>query len=117
MPSTDDGSLITCAADGEVRCAQISERGVETRMVTKHKRGAYGFAIEPGSPHMFYSCGADGLVKHIDLRNAASTKLFKVQNVSSNILKLEFLNHLDFGWCKRLKSLRTSTMSIALGCG
>ncbi|KAB2043019.1 hypothetical protein ES319_D02G259900v1 [Gossypium barbadense] len=66
MPYTDDCSLVICAADGEVRHAQILER----------TRQAYKLAIEPGSPHIFYTCGEDGLVQHIDLRTATATKLF-----------------------------------------
>ncbi|KAK8311659.1 hypothetical protein V6Z12_D02G266300 [Gossypium hirsutum] len=66
MPYTDDRSLVICAADGELRHAQILER----------TRQAYKLAIEPGSPHIFYTCGEDGLVQHIDLRTATATKLF-----------------------------------------
>ncbi|KAE8663518.1 putative UDP-Glycosyltransferase superfamily protein [Hibiscus syriacus] len=76
MPYTDDRSLVTCAADGEVRHAQILERGVETRLLAKHQGRAFKLAIEPGSPHVFYTCGTDGLVQHIDLRTAQATKLF-----------------------------------------
>ncbi|KAK8567939.1 hypothetical protein V6N12_006506 [Hibiscus sabdariffa] len=76
MPYTDDRSLITCASDGQVRHAQLLERGVETRLLAKHEGQAHKFAIVPGSPHIFYTCGEDGLVQHIDLRTAAATKLF-----------------------------------------
>ncbi|KAB2091845.1 hypothetical protein ES319_A03G222600v1 [Gossypium barbadense] len=76
MPYTDDRSLVTCAADGEVRHAQILERGVETRVLAQHQGQAYKLAIEPGSPHIFYTCGEDGLVQHIDLRTATATELF-----------------------------------------
>ncbi|KAK9000260.1 hypothetical protein V6N11_080763 [Hibiscus sabdariffa] len=72
----DDRSLITCAADGQVRHAQLLERGVETRQLAKHERRAHKLAIEPGSPHIFYTCGEDGLVQHIDLRTATATELF-----------------------------------------
>ncbi|XP_017970804.1 PREDICTED: DDB1- and CUL4-associated factor 8 isoform X1 [Theobroma cacao] len=76
MPYTDDRSLVTCAADGQVRHAQILERGVKTRLLAKHQGRAHKLAIEPGSPHIFYTCGEDGLVQHIDLRTAAATELF-----------------------------------------
>ncbi|XP_022748504.1 DDB1- and CUL4-associated factor 8-like isoform X2 [Durio zibethinus] len=76
MPYTDDRSLVTCAADGQVRHAQISERGVKTRLLATHQGRAHKLAIEPGSPHVFYTCGEDGLVQHIDLRTAAATELF-----------------------------------------
>ncbi|KAL4291458.1 hypothetical protein GQ457_14G025030 [Hibiscus cannabinus] len=48
MPNTSDHSLITCAEDGQVRDAQIADRGVTTRMVAKHIAGAYDLAVEPG---------------------------------------------------------------------
>ncbi|PPD71207.1 hypothetical protein GOBAR_DD31918 [Gossypium barbadense] len=64
MPYTDDCSLVICAADGE---------GAGS---TSGTRQAYKLAIEPGSPHIFYTCGEDGLVQHIDLRTATATKLF-----------------------------------------
>ncbi|XVE93914.1 hypothetical protein REPUB_Repub01dG0235300 [Reevesia pubescens] len=82
MPYTDDRSLVTCAADGQVRHAQILERGVETRLLAKHQGRAHKLAIEPGSPHIFYTCGEDGLVQHIDLRTAAAAELFTCQSIN-----------------------------------
>ncbi|RVW38499.1 DDB1- and CUL4-associated factor 8 [Vitis vinifera] len=65
MPYTDDRSIVTCAADGQVRRAQILERGrVETTLLAKHQGRAHKLAIEPGSPYIFYTCGEDGLVQH-----------------------------------------------------
>ncbi|KAH7690105.1 WD repeat-containing protein 42A protein [Dioscorea alata] len=77
MPYTDDRTLVTCAADGEVRHVQILERGqVVTKMLAQHEGRVHKMAIEPGSPHIFYSCGEDGLVQHFDLRTQSATKLF-----------------------------------------
>lgn len=77
MPCTDDRIIVTCAADGEVRHAQIMEGGhVVTKMLAQHGGRAHKMAIEPGSPHIFYSCGEDGLVQHFDLRTQSATKLF-----------------------------------------
>ncbi|KAL9415532.1 hypothetical protein AB3S75_043760 [Citrus x aurantiifolia] len=77
MPFTDDRSIVTCAADGQVRHAQILESGgVETKLLGKHQGRAHKLAIEPGSPHVFYTCGEDGLVQHFDLRTGAATELF-----------------------------------------
>ncbi|XP_022725450.1 DDB1- and CUL4-associated factor 8-like isoform X2 [Durio zibethinus] len=84
MPYTDDRSLVTCAADGQVRHAQILECGVETRLLAKHQGQAHNLAIEPGSPHIFYTCGEDGLVQHIDLRTAAPTKLFTCSHIDDS---------------------------------
>lgn len=46
--------------------AQILERGVvEVTTLGKHQARAHKLAIEPGSPHIFYTCGEDGLVQHV----------------------------------------------------
>ncbi|XP_075094241.1 uncharacterized protein LOC107831231 isoform X1 [Nicotiana tabacum] len=77
MPYTDDRSIVTCAADGQVRQAQILDHGkVETKLLAKHQGRAHKLAIEPASPHIFYTCGEDGLVQHIDLRTNIATELF-----------------------------------------
>lgn len=77
MPYTDDRSIVTCAADGQVRHAQLPESGpVKTSLLAKHQGRAHRLAIEPGSPHVFYSCGEDGLVQHFDLRTKSVTELF-----------------------------------------
>ncbi|XP_038694294.1 DDB1- and CUL4-associated factor 8-like isoform X1 [Tripterygium wilfordii] len=76
MPYSDDRSIVTCAADGQVRHAQVLERGVETSLLGKHEGRAHKLAIEPGSPYIFYTCGEDGLVQHFDLRTGAATELF-----------------------------------------
>ncbi|KAK8577068.1 hypothetical protein V6N13_122063 [Hibiscus sabdariffa] len=90
MPYTDDRSLITCGGDGQVRLAQISECGVETRLLAKHQCNASDLAFEPGSPHLIYTCGEDALVQHralcyfacqIDLRTAAATELLRCQPI------------------------------------
>ncbi|KAJ8767004.1 hypothetical protein K2173_012513 [Erythroxylum novogranatense] len=82
MPNTDDCSIVTCAADGQVRHAQISEHGqVETTLLGRHQRRAHKLAIIPGSSHIFYTCGEDGLVQHFDLRSGSATELFTCQPV------------------------------------
>ncbi|KAL6494860.1 hypothetical protein OROGR_031660 [Orobanche gracilis] len=82
MPYTNDRSIVTCAADGQVRHAQILECGVETKLLAEHQGRAHRLAVEPGSPHIFYSCGEDGLVQHIDLRTGSPTSLFTCKPVS-----------------------------------
>ncbi|KAK4284885.1 hypothetical protein QN277_001658 [Acacia crassicarpa] len=83
MPHSDDRSIVTCAADGQVRHAQILERGgVKTKMLSRHQGRAHKLAIEPGSPHIFYTCGEDGLVQHFDLRTGAATELFTCQPIN-----------------------------------
>ncbi|XP_043708431.1 DDB1- and CUL4-associated factor 8-like isoform X4 [Telopea speciosissima] len=77
MPFTDDRNIVSCAADGQVRHTKILENGkVETVMLGKHQGRAHKLAIEPGSPHIFYTCGEDGFVQHFDLRTGFATELF-----------------------------------------
>ncbi|RWW22981.1 hypothetical protein GW17_00012795 [Ensete ventricosum] len=49
-------------------------------------------AIEPGSPHVFFSCGEDGLVRHFDLRSKSSTKLFICRSFTSSIAYMSLVN-------------------------
>ncbi|CAI9104766.1 OLC1v1003521C1 [Oldenlandia corymbosa var. corymbosa] len=94
MPYSDDRSIITCAADGQVRHAQILESGkVETKLLTKHQARAHKLAIEPGSPHIIYTCGEDGLVQHVDLRTQAATKLFTCHSLRDrSFMSVIYLN-------------------------
>lgn len=84
MPYTNDRRMVTCAADGEVRYAQILEGGrVITKVLAQHDGRAHKLAIEPGSPHIFYSCGEDGLVQHFDLRTQSATPLVLCKSIHS----------------------------------
>jgi len=65
MPFTDDSTIVTVAADGQVRVGQLKEGEVTTRLVGEHDSSVHKMAIEPGSPYIFYSCGEDGLVQHV----------------------------------------------------
>ncbi|KAG8083927.1 hypothetical protein GUJ93_ZPchr0010g7943 [Zizania palustris] len=81
MPYTNDQTIVTCSADGEVRLAKIEDGGdVPTTLLGDHRGRAHKLAIEPGSPYIFYSCGEDGLVQHFDLRTNTATKLFLCKN-------------------------------------
>ncbi|KAG8092426.1 hypothetical protein GUJ93_ZPchr0012g19889 [Zizania palustris] len=81
MPYTNDQTIVTCAADGEVRLAKIADGGdVSTTLLGDHMGRVHKLAIEPGSPYIFYSCGEDGLVQHFDLRTNTATKLFLCRN-------------------------------------
>lgn len=78
MPFTDRQKIITSAGDGQVRLGLVSENSrVNTKMLGKHRGSVYKLAVEPGSPHVFFSCGLDGFVQHFDLRSSAAAKLFR----------------------------------------
>ncbi|WRX34998.1 hypothetical protein QQP08_027485 [Theobroma cacao] len=60
-----------------VRLGEILENGqVRTRKLGEHQGRVHNLAVDPGSPHIFYSSGEDGLVQHFDLRSSSATKLF-----------------------------------------
>ncbi|KAK8577037.1 hypothetical protein V6N13_122032 [Hibiscus sabdariffa] len=93
MPYTNDSSLISCSADGQVRHALIMSPGVRTQMMAKHTEGVCDLDVEPGNPNTFYSCGVDGVVNHVDLRirYAPATKLFRCQPIDDEMLIRQFI--------------------------
>ncbi|KAJ0233591.1 Transducin/WD40 repeat-like superfamily protein [Hirschfeldia incana] len=86
MPFSDDRSIVTSAADGQVRYSKILESGqVETCKLGIHQGQVHKLAIEPGSPFSFYTCGEDGAVKHFDLRTRVATDLFTCKEAKYNL--------------------------------
>lgn len=50
----------------QVRVGEIKEDGeANTKEIGSHRGRVHKIAIEPGSPHVFYSCGEDGLVQRV----------------------------------------------------
>ncbi|KAG2291032.1 hypothetical protein Bca4012_054744 [Brassica carinata] len=87
MPFSDDRSIVTSAADGQVRHSKILESGqVETCMLGIHQGQVHKLAIEPGSPFSFYTCGEDGVVKHFDLRTRVATNLITCKEAKFNLV-------------------------------
>ncbi|KAJ4831326.1 hypothetical protein Tsubulata_036425 [Turnera subulata] len=85
MPWSDDRRIVTSSADGQVRLGQLLENGrVETKRLGKHQGRVHKLAVEPGSPHIFYSCGEDGLVQHFDLRSNSATKILSCSSFTTN---------------------------------
>ncbi|EFH39579.1 hypothetical protein ARALYDRAFT_916607 [Arabidopsis lyrata subsp. lyrata] len=71
---SDDRTIITSGADGQVRLGQILENGkVETKRLGRHHGRVYKLAVLPGDPNVFYSCGEDGFVQHFDVRSNSAT--------------------------------------------
>ncbi|XP_010432320.1 PREDICTED: DDB1- and CUL4-associated factor 8-like isoform X2 [Camelina sativa] len=90
MPFSDDRTIVTCAADGMVRRANILEGGkVKTSFLGLHQGRAHKLCIEPGNPHVFYTCGEDGLVQRFDLRTEAPTELLTCQSVDPKRRNME----------------------------
>ncbi|KAA8543991.1 hypothetical protein F0562_021832 [Nyssa sinensis] len=85
MPFTDDRKIVTSGADGQVRLGEVSENGqVKTKRLGEHDGRIHKLDVEPGSPHIFYSCGEDGFVQHFDLRSNRATKLFCCSSFTEN---------------------------------
>ncbi|KAF3455071.1 hypothetical protein FNV43_RR05519 [Rhamnella rubrinervis] len=84
MPYTDDRKIVTSSADGQVRLGQILEDGqIDIKRLGRHRGCVYKLAVEPGSPHIFYSCGEDGYIQHFDLRSSIATKLSRCMSFSA----------------------------------
>ncbi|OQU77124.1 DDB1- and CUL4-associated factor 6 [Sorghum bicolor] len=78
MPVSDDRSIVSCAADGEVIHSQIEEGGrVITDKLVELEFAVHRLAVEPASPHTFYCCCQDSSVWHFDLREGNAMELFK----------------------------------------
>ncbi|CAI5500806.1 unnamed protein product [Closterium sp. Naga37s-1] len=69
LPCGNDRTIVTCAADGQVRVSLLSESAaVGTVRLARHRGRAHKLAVLPHSPLCFLSCGEDGVVRHFDLR-------------------------------------------------
>ncbi|CAL5050203.1 unnamed protein product [Urochloa decumbens] len=78
MPFSDDRSIVSCAADGEVRHSQIREGGhVTIDKLVELDFAVHRLAVEPGSPYTFYCCCEDSSVWLFDLRGKDAVELFK----------------------------------------
>ncbi|TKW23495.1 hypothetical protein SEVIR_4G295600v4 [Setaria viridis] len=78
MPFSDDRSVVTCAADGEVRHSQIREGGCATTdKLVELDFAVHRLAVEPGSPYTFYCCCEDSSVWLFDLRGKDAVELFR----------------------------------------
>ncbi|KAI4322216.1 hypothetical protein L6164_021928 [Bauhinia variegata] len=85
MPFTDDRKIVTSAGDGQVKLGLLWEDGrVVTTLLGRHQGSVYKLAVEPGSPHILYSCGEDGLIQHFDLRSSSATKLLCCSTLTGN---------------------------------
>lgn len=85
MPFSDDSKIISSSADCQIRLSLLMENGsVETKRLFRHQGRVHSLAVEPGCPHVFYSCGEDGFVQHYDLRSCSATKLFYCTSFADN---------------------------------
>lgn len=86
VPFTGDSQIVTCARDGQVRLALISSSGnhIGTKKLAKHSDSCHKLAIENDSCNLFLSCGEDGVVFEIDLRQQSPAKILTVKHPNRN---------------------------------
>lgn len=59
-------TILNCFSLLQVRLGQVWEDGrVDTTRLGRHQGPVHKLAVEPGSPHILYSCGEDGFVQHV----------------------------------------------------
>lgn len=71
LPFTNDGVVISCARDGQIRIADLDSDGSArhgTRKLAVHKGSAHKLSTLSDSSHVILSCGEDAAVKSVDLR-------------------------------------------------
>lgn len=76
LPLSGDCHIVSCARDGQVRLAVLSNTGVckNTRLLARHRRPTHKLATHPATPHVFLSAGEDALVLSHDVRLSKSNK-------------------------------------------
>lgn len=95
-----------------------------TKLLAKHQGRAHKLAIEPGSPHIFYTCGEDGLVQHVSCKSISKflnkigillegvilttvfrlrLLVFSIQRLSLNLHLYAYFFFLCFVHCSQLK--------------
>jgi WD repeat-containing protein 42A len=76
VPFSGDTQIVTCARDGQVRLALISSDGthIGTKRLAKHADSCHKLSMEYDSSNLFLSCGEDGVVFEVDLRQSQPAK-------------------------------------------
>ncbi|RMZ53875.1 hypothetical protein APUTEX25_005621 [Auxenochlorella protothecoides] len=69
IPGTDNRTVVSSGADGQVRLGLAGEGGsVRTRCVARHNGRAHKLALVPGAAGWVLSCGEDGRVLSTDVQ-------------------------------------------------
>jgi len=72
LPFNNNEQLVSCAADGLVRWANLETK--VSKKLMAHSGRAHRLALEPGSSSTFFSCGEDGAVYFYDLRSQTNRR-------------------------------------------
>ncbi|XP_075252178.1 uncharacterized protein LOC142344426 isoform X3 [Convolutriloba macropyga] len=85
LPHCNDTSIVTCARDGQVRHGSLSSTGhTYTNKLAQHKMSAHKMAVMRDSPCEFLTCGEDGYVFHLDIRQTYSKKPLPILTVNDD---------------------------------
>ncbi|CAF0814523.1 unnamed protein product [Adineta ricciae] len=90
VPLSCDYKIVSCARDGEVRLAELHSSGTlsSTKKIAQHLSSAHKLSVDTTTGTDIFSCGEDGVVYHIDLRDNKPNKLLTVSNERTNKLPL-----------------------------
>ncbi|KRZ83864.1 DDB1- and CUL4-associated factor 8 [Trichinella sp. T8] len=80
----DDGGIVTSAYDGQVRYLKVSPDGSVniSKQLVLHEEAAHSISIVSHNPNVILSCGSDGYVFEIDLREDVPKRLFCTSDVN-----------------------------------
>lgn len=75
-----DTMLVSCARDNQVRLNELDSTGkvCSSRKLAQHRGPAHKLSVSPDNPHVILSCGEDGVVFNIDIREEKPERLVKV---------------------------------------
>ncbi|KAL6766824.1 hypothetical protein ACKKBG_A37510 [Auxenochlorella protothecoides x Auxenochlorella symbiontica] len=90
IPGTDNRTVVSSGADGQVRLGLAGEAGsVRTRCVARHNGRAHKLALVPGAAGWVLSCGEDGRVLSMDVqRGGPAIALVEVKSPQGRPLPL-----------------------------
>ena len=72
---TGNAHIVSTSRDGQVRLAILRNSEVTTMKLAQHRGSSNKLALLPNSPHNFISCGDDGVLFNIDVREQKPVKL------------------------------------------
>ncbi|XP_003376119.1 bestrophin-1 [Trichinella spiralis] len=80
----DDGGIVTSAYDGQVRYLKVSPDGSVnvSKQLVLHEEAAHSISMVSHNPNVILSCGSDGYVFEIDLREDEPKRLFCSSDVN-----------------------------------
>ncbi|UJR26205.1 hypothetical protein I4U23_007548 [Adineta vaga] len=90
IPFSYDYKIVSCARDGQVRLAELHPSGTlsSSKKIAQHLASAHKLSVDTITGNDIFSCGEDGIIFHIDLRETKANKLLTVGSEEINKLPL-----------------------------